>query len=307
VRAAILGGALLVLALAPARAAWCNTELGTLAAAASAANYYQVTCFDDGRGAPASLAVAVRDLAPVAAPLLSVQIQRQIGLSYFAATNATDPTDGDAAFSPQVAVNAGAGVYDVFVDKTGAGEESFTLRFQCSIGADGGGAPTGTSIFPSAPPEVPLLPPPAWLALAALLAALAPLRGASAHTLNESLGADASGTDFFQILCSNDGAGPPQSLAVQVRDNPPVAALQLSVQVQRGTQLVNSSDPNDGDTAASPLVTVNGDGTAFFDVLVDKTGAGGESYTLTFHCMTGPNGTGQHTGTSILIRKDDDP
>jgi hypothetical protein len=122
--------------------------------------------------------------------------------------------------------------------------------------------------------------------------------------VNQALGADASATDFFQIFCSNDGSGPPQSLALQVRDNAPVAAPLVSVQVQRGTQLVNSTDPSDGDSAASPPVAVNGDATAPFDVLVDKTGAGAEGYTLTFHCMTGPNGTGLHTGTSHLFRQD---
>ena len=277
--------------------AQADTQPGSLGADASAANLYQVTCSDDGSGPPASLVVAVQDTAPASAPLVSVQIQKGS-----AARNATDAVDGDAAFSPQVFVDGGAGVYDVFVDKSDAGDEGFVLSFQCTTGAGGTGSPTGTSIFPSVE-EVPLLPLAGWLALAALLAALAPVRGASAHSLNETLDADAGATDLIQIVCSDNGSGPPQSLVVQVRDNTPVAAPLVSVQAQRGALLVNSTDPVDGDTTSSPAVAVNG-GSGAYDVLVDKTDAGAESYTMTFHCFTGPDGTGFHTGTSLTILQD---
>jgi hypothetical protein len=284
-------------ALALAGGARANTQPGSLGADASAAAYYQVTCSNDGRGAPASLTVAVQDTAPVAAPLVSVQV-----LKDSAARNATDDSDGDAGFSPAVFVNGGAGVYKVFVDKTAAGAESFTLSFQCTTGSGGTGSPTGTSIFPSVA-QVPLLPFAAWLALAALLAALAPAR-ASAHTLGETLGADDAGaTDSFQVICSNDGSGAPQSLFVQVRDDPPASAALVSVQVQRGSLLANSTDPAEGDTTASPGVSVNG-GAGVYDVLVDKSAADAEAYTLTFHCMTGLNGTGVHTGTSPVNGQD---
>jgi hypothetical protein len=61
--------------------------------------------------------------------------------------------------------------------------------------------------------------------------------------------------------------------------------------------------PVDGDTTSSPAVAVNG-GSGAYDVLVDKTDAGAESYTMTFHCFTGPDGTGFHTGTSLTILQD---
>jgi hypothetical protein len=294
----VRGGVALAVALAWAASASALTQPGSLAAEASAANLYQVTCSDDGSGAPASLAVAVRDDAPSAAPLVNVQIQKGS-----AASNATDAADGDGTFSPAVFVNGGAGVYDVFVGKTAAGAESFTLSFQCTTGAGGTGSPTGTSIFPSTAPEVPALPLAAWLALAALITVCAaPLRG-SAHTVNETLGASASATDFFQVICSDDGSGAPQSLSVQVRDNAAVEAPLVSVQVQRGAGLVNATDAVDGDSGASPLVAVDG-GAGAYDVLVDKSGAGAESYTLTFHCTTGPGGTGLHTGTSDVTLQD---
>jgi hypothetical protein len=279
-----------------AASASADTQAGSLAADASAAALYQVTCSDDGSGPPASLAVSVRDTAPAAAPLVGVQIQKAT-----AATSATDAADGDAIASPTVFVNGGAGVYDVFVDKTDAGAESFLLFFQCTTGANGTGDPTGTSVFPSAP-EVPLLPALGWIALAALLALTAPLR-ASAHSLNETLGADASATDLVQIFCSDNGSGAPQSLAVDVRDNAPAEAALVSVQVQRGSALVNATDPVDGDAGLSPHVAVNG-GAGAYDVLVDKSAAGAESYSLSFHCMTGPDGTGVHTGTASTLVQD---
>jgi hypothetical protein len=164
-RSAARGVWLLASLLAHAATASAATQPGVLGAAASAANYYQVTCSNDGSGAPASLVVSVRDASPIAAAQVSVQIQKGS-----VATSSTDAVDGDASFSPSVWVNGDAGVYAVYVDKTEAGEESFTLAFQCMTGDDGTGVPTGTSIFPSAA-EVPALPGVAHVVLAAALIA----------------------------------------------------------------------------------------------------------------------------------------
>lgn len=272
------------------------TVAASLDAPAASANLYQVTCSDDGNGAPASLVAQVQDLAPVAAPLVSVQLQKGA-----LATNVTDPNDADGAPSPLASLNGGAGVYDVFVDKTAEGAESYSLFAQCMTGTGGTGLPTGTSISPSGEPvpEIPILPP---LALVLLALVLGGASVASAHTQSGSLGSDASATDFYQVTCSDDGSGAPASLAVQVLDASPVAAPIVSVQVQKGLLLTNSSDPVDGDTAASPLVSVNG-GAGVYDVLIDKSAAGAETYTLTYHCMTGADGTGSHTGTSITVRQ----
>jgi hypothetical protein len=124
----------------------------------------------------------------------------------------------------------------------------------------------------------------------------------SAHTYTDSLGSAASATDFYQVTCSDDGSGPPASLFAQVRDEGPVSPPWVSVQLHRGSLLASSSDPIDGDTESSPSITVNG-GPGVYDVLVDKSGAGSENYTLTFHCMTGPDGTGVHTGTAISVKQ----
>jgi hypothetical protein len=170
----VLAGAMLLAALLHAAPALALTQGGSLATAESDTDFYQVTCSNDGSGAPASLVAQVLDEAPVAAPLVSVQTQKT---SPAVATNATDAVDGDAGASPSVALNGGAGTYDVFVDKSAAGAESYTLTVQCMTGINGGGVPTGIAITPistGAPsePSVPALSPAGLLGLAAGLVAL---------------------------------------------------------------------------------------------------------------------------------------
>ena len=126
---------------------------------------------------------------------------------------------------------------------------------------------------------------------------------ALAHTQAGSLGSGASATDYYQVICSDDGTGPPASLSVQILDGTPAAAPLVSAQVRNGNELENTTDPVDGDTTASPMIHVNGTANSVYEVLVDKSGVGGENYVLTFHCLTGPDGTGLHTGTDILTRQ----
>lgn len=125
----------------------------------------------------------------------------------------------------------------------------------------------------------------------------------AAHTQNGALGGGAAATDYYQVLCSDDGTGVPASLSVQISDEAPSAATLVSVQVRNGPDLLTSTDATDADGSASPLIHVNVRSGFVFDVLVDKTGAGGENYVLTFHCKTGPDGTGLHTGTDIVTRQ----
>jgi hypothetical protein len=140
--------------------------------------------------------------------------------------------------------------------------------------------------------------------VAALGLSLAHALAAQAHDQSGGLGAAASATDLYQVTCSNDGSGAPTSLRVQVRDLAPVAAPTLSVQVHANGLLANSSDPVDADASASasPAISVNG-GEGPYDVLVDKSAAGSETYTLTFHCQTGPDGGGVHTGTVHSVKQ----
>jgi hypothetical protein len=274
----------------------------------------------------------VLDAGPVAAPLLSVQAQKGVlppGMvpEPRLAANTTDGVDGDANASPAAWVNGGAGTYDVFVDKSSAGAESYLLTVQCLTEHDGGGVPTGTLLTPIATgaPAVPALSPAGLLALAggfallgaaalrrrhapaaAVLAAVLAVAGwpadAGAHTQNGSLGSGTLNTDFYQVTCSDDGSGTPASLSLHVLDTAPAAAPLVAVQAQKGTLVANSTDAADADATTSPTVSVNG-GPGVYDVLVYKTASGAETYTLTFHCMTGPDGTGDHTGTSITTKQ----
>jgi hypothetical protein len=317
-RLALPGG--LALALALAGGASAESRNGSLELEAGATDYFEVTCFDDGRGAPLSLATQVLDAAPVAAPFVSVQT-----LKGNVAINGTDAVDGDVSPSPLTWVNGGAGTYEVFVDKTEAGEETYTLAIACMTGTDGTGVETGTDILGTEPaPSVPTLSGLARLALVgcmllaglrgvsrraqhalplvALVLALGGSRPALAHTQNGSLGAGAGATDLYHVTCSDDGSGPPGSLRMQVLDASPAAAPYVSVQVNRGAQLASTTDPVDADTSSSSIVWVNG-GAGVYEVLVDKSGPGAENYTLTFHCVTGPDGEGLHTGTSISTRQ----
>jgi hypothetical protein len=138
--------------------------------------------------------------------------------------------------------------------------------------------------------------------IALLLAAFSCPGIAWSHTQVGSLGDPAASTDFYQITCSNDGSGAPASVLVQVLDTAPVVAALVSVQLQRGSLAKNSTDASDGDGAPSPAITLNG-AAGVFDVLVYKTASGIESYTLTFHCYTGPDGSGDHTGSAITTKQ----
>lgn len=123
---------------------------------------------------------------------------------------------------------------------------------------------------------------------------------ASAHTRNDSLGASASATDYFEVTCFDDGAGAPQSIHVAILDSSPGAPPQVSVHLQRGDALVSASDTVDADALPSPEVALNGDA-GVYRVLVTKTGSGPKSYSLSFHCTILPDGEGGHAGTSLSV------
>jgi hypothetical protein len=305
--------------LAWAGAAHAVTGSGALDAPAESADLLRVICFDDGSGAPASLTALITDLPPSAAPFVSVQLWKADGPPDARGTSATDAVDADAVPGPLVFVDGGAGEYLVFVDKTAAGEELYEFTLQCTTGSGGSGAPTGT-LVPALVPEVPVGGP--FAHLLALLALLAAARSrlsararawqkgllvasatalcagasmpASAHTQNGSLGSGASATDAYQVTCLPGS----QSLAVQILDSSPGALPLVSARVQRGEQLVSTSDTIAADAVRSPEVVLNlGPGAHL--VLIDKTGAGAKFYSLSYHCYSLPDGNGAETSSSI--------
>lgn len=124
---------------------------------------------------------------------------------------------------------------------------------------------------------------------------------ALAHTQDGSLGDAAAATDYYQVTCNDDGSGAPGSLMAQVQHRGP-AATPVAVVVHRGTAATTTVDTVPGDIVQSPLVYVNG-GDGVYNVFVSKGGSGAVNYTLSFHCMTGQNGSGLHTGTIIVFRQ----
>lgn len=124
---------------------------------------------------------------------------------------------------------------------------------------------------------------------------------AFAHTQNGSLGAAAAATDYYLVSCSDDGNGPAGSLLVQA-SNVSAGAPIVAVVVNKGTLATSSSDPVNADQNYGPLVWVNG-GDGAYNVFVFKSQSGVANYTMEFHCMTGPDGGGLHTGTTIIVRQ----
>jgi len=138
-------------------------SVGTTASGAAATDVYQVTCSNDGSGAPAQLFAQVADLAPVLATLVSVQIVHPLdGLS---TVLSEDPVDGDTAtvsttgasttgWSPGVTLKGGAAanaqIYLIKVNKqytastvaAQKGPELYNLQLHCQTAT---GVHTGTN------------------------------------------------------------------------------------------------------------------------------------------------------------------
>ena len=121
-------------------AAFAHDQFGALGKVAGATDYYAISCFDDGNGAAAYLALQVIDTAlPIAAPVVSAQVTKGRW-----AVNTTDAIDGDATYSPKVLVKGGNGTYYVSVDKTKAGVENYSFQYHCETSDN---QHTGTSII----------------------------------------------------------------------------------------------------------------------------------------------------------------
>ncbi len=121
--------------------------LGTSTSAAAKTDVYTIVCFDDGAGAPAKIFVHVKD---VGANIASAQVNTQatylnpVTGAVTASVASLDAIEGDAAYSPGVAVTGGAGPYTLIVNKTLAtvvGAETYTLEYHCQTST---GVHTGT-------------------------------------------------------------------------------------------------------------------------------------------------------------------
>src|SRR5262249_31355821 len=78
-----------------------------------------------------------------------------------------------------------------------------------------------------------------------------------AHTQNGALGSAAEATDYYSVLCSDDGNGPPGSLLLQV-SNVSAGAPVVAVVANKATLGTSSSDPVNADGNPGPFTSVNG-------------------------------------------------
>lgn len=130
----------LAMALGQANLVAAHDLSGSLGNASASIDYYQVRCFDDGAGPNGYLEVSLTDVAPVAAPKISIQVIRDD-----TATNATDPFDGDAGHSPTLSIKgSGDQYYFLTIDKTAAGAENYAVEYHCVTNDN---QHTGTDIY----------------------------------------------------------------------------------------------------------------------------------------------------------------
>jgi hypothetical protein len=120
------------------------------------------------------------------------------------------------------------------------------------------------------------------------------------HSASAVLGGDASNSALAHVTCLNDGTGEPAALISQIKDmSQPDEGLLLSVQLLKGTQVINSTDSISGDANYSPLVALEG-GAGVYNMMLTKTAEGERTFDLIWHCMTAD---GLHTGTDIVVRQ----
>jgi hypothetical protein len=114
-------------------------------------------------------------------------------------------------------------------------------------------------------------------------------------------GNNASATNFWQLICYDDGNGAPHHLYTQIQDNsPPVPGLLLSTQIFTANAMANTTDTVSADGQGSNPASLYGGaptgGAQIYYISVSKTKAGSRSFSLIYHCQTA-NDT--HTGTDI--------
>jgi hypothetical protein len=115
-----------------------------------------------------------------------------------------------------------------------------------------------------------------------------------AHTAGGPIGAAASATAVAAVICYDDS----DHLVVQIEDlSPPQPGMFMSLQVAKGINMTNVTDPVSGDGQASPAVALKG-GNGEYRISANKTAEGGRQISVTYHCENSGNA---HTGTEIEL------
>lgn len=86
-----------------------------------------VTCFDDGNGAPDHLSIRIEDTSPY------VEGSQLTFLVYKAnrAISTSDPIPADGQYGPLVKLHAGGGRYTMMLNTTGPGPRNFIAEWHC--------------------------------------------------------------------------------------------------------------------------------------------------------------------------------
>jgi len=137
--------------------------------------------------------------------------------------------------------------------------------------------------------------------IAASLAGTLSYAGAAySLTKDGTLGNAASATDSYKVTCSSNANGATDHINVSIRDQAPIKAPIISVQVLKALLAANATDQVDGNTAYSPIIGLKG-GNGIYTVRVNKTNTGSELYRLSYNCLSAAN---KSTGIAISIIQD---
>lgn len=157
IKSVIIAGSFLVLSSATGFVS-AHTLTGSLGASQGATDLADVTCSNDGNGAPNRVSTQIRDnfVAPEASDIVSAQTQRVIAsgqaASPYVATNAVDTTNPTgtegavpAGYSALKTTIGGTNntAYRVTISKTGASAETYTAEIHCQTST---GVHTGTVV-----------------------------------------------------------------------------------------------------------------------------------------------------------------
>ncbi|MEN9628593.1 MAG: hypothetical protein RJA10_1820 [Pseudomonadota bacterium] len=108
-----------------AQAAHAHSYVFTLGEAAGATHYFGVICSTEGGHDTDHLFLQVQ-VRTLGGPLVSAQV-----IKGNVATNTTDPVNGDAQPGPATRTRGGNGLYQVLINKAGAGVVSFGVTAHC--------------------------------------------------------------------------------------------------------------------------------------------------------------------------------
>lgn len=136
-----------------------------------------------------------------------------------------------------------------------------------------------------------------------ILAVTGYVSGVQAHSGGGTMGKNGtnpSATAVAFVTCFDDGNGVPDHLIANIKDmSEPVPGLLLSLQIVKGGQATNVTDPVSGDADPSPFGVLYG-GPGVYTMLANTTAAGARKLSVTWHCETADD---IHTGTQISVKQ----